>query len=160
MPQALWLAGDAIERAGTLGLARCARLDPNGDVVRFVYRMGAGEPHLDASAMVAAAAKLDLVANVFQGGAHGTLANRRLEARATLCRLAAAPVGCGVQVTHASRDAQGAVSRCSGSPLVLACASQQQTLPCNVSGCRRARVQAVQAAVAASYLLLTPHLTC
>ena len=79
--QALWLAGDAIERPGLLGLARCARLDPNGDVIRFVYRMGTGKPHLEPSAMVAAAAQLDLVSNVFQDGQHGTLGFTRLEAR-------------------------------------------------------------------------------
>jgi hypothetical protein len=82
--QRLWLAGDARQRPGVIGAARCARLEPLGDCIRFVMDLGGGvgEPDLDAGAMVAAAARLDLVSNVFQGGKHGSLVMLPINVRA------------------------------------------------------------------------------
>ena len=82
--QRLWLAGNARQRPGVIGAARCARLEPLGDCIRFVMDLGGGaeEPDLDARAMVAAAARLDLVSNVFRGGVHGSLVMVPIDVRA------------------------------------------------------------------------------
>lgn len=65
------------------GLGRCARAEPNGDVVRFVLDISAasGEPKQEPEALVASVARLDLVANVFKDGKHGSLFGSRLEVR-------------------------------------------------------------------------------
>ena len=79
--QRLWLVGDAEQRPGVIGLSKCARMEPGGDAVRFAYDMGgAGGAKLGDEAMVAAAAKLDMVCNIFQDGVHGILDDRRFEA--------------------------------------------------------------------------------
>ena len=80
--QRLWLCGDARVRPGVSGLGRCVRLEPNGDAVRWVTDTSCeGEPAQDAEAMVAAAAKLDLVANEFCRGVHGMLTCTRITVR-------------------------------------------------------------------------------
>lgn len=85
--QRLWLCGDAARRPGVLGMGRCVRTEPGGNAIRFLlhWSTGAAAEGADEEAtgrLVAAAAKLDLVANVFRDGVHGGLVMTRLQVRA------------------------------------------------------------------------------
>jgi fatty acid synthase len=85
----LWLTGTLRSNAGLLGLVRCARAEPHGEVLRCVFdastrhslcaaaRAGAADASADVAedaelaAALARARVLDLAYNVFRDGRHG-----------------------------------------------------------------------------------------
>ena len=93
-PGRLWLTGSLQRNPGVQGIVRCARAEPGGAALRFAldassqYSLHAPArarvddvSDADLASLVARAARLDLVSNVFVDGRHGSYRNMRVPVR-------------------------------------------------------------------------------
>ena len=100
----LWLTGSLQSNPGVLGLVRCARMEPQGKLLRCVFdastrfslhaqsRGASGnDSDADLAALVQQARHLDLITNVFVDGQHGSYRSLRVPVMHIPCSICALP---------------------------------------------------------------------